>query len=315
MKILANDGIADSGINLLVKSGHEVITTKVAQNKLADYINSSEIDVLLVRSATTARKELIDSCPNLKMIGRGGVGMDNIDVEYAKSKGCEVFNTPGASSNSVAELVFAHMSGLMRHLHDSNRQMPLEGESRFKDLKKAYASGSELRGKKIGIIGFGRIGKAVGKIAFGIGMEIQVHDPFVKNGRFEILFADGQSIKTSAKLLSMDEILKTSDIITLHIGGKTEVIGEKEIEKMKKGSYIINTSRGGVVNEEALDIALESKHLAGAAIDVFNNEPNPAIKLLMNSSISLTPHIGAATKEAQNRIGLELANQIITLSK
>jgi|TARA_B110000444_G_scaffold260755_1_gene309092 D-3-phosphoglycerate dehydrogenase len=315
MKILANDGIADSGITLLVKSGHEVITTKVAQNKLADYINSNQVDVLLVRSATTARKELIDSCPKLKMIGRGGVGMDNIDVEYAKSRGLEVFNTPGASSNSVAELVFAHISGLLRQLHDSNRQMPLEGESRFKDLKKAYASGSELRGKRIGIIGFGRIGKAVGRIAFGVGMEIQVHDPFLENSDFEVHFADGQIINTSAKLLSMDEILKTSDIITLHIGGKAEIIGEKEITKMKEGSYIVNTSRGGVVNEEALDIALESKHLAGAAIDVFNNEPNPAIKLLMNPAISLTPHIGAATREAQNRIGIELASQIIALSK
>ena len=154
MKILANDGIADSATKILEQNGHELIKTNVAQDHLAKYINDKNIDVLLVRSATKARKDLIDACPDLKMIGRGGVGMDNIDVEYARSKSIEVFNTPGASSNSVAELVFAHLGGLLRFLHESNRQMPLEGESRFKDLKKSYAKGMELRGKKIGIIGF-----------------------------------------------------------------------------------------------------------------------------------------------------------------
>ncbi len=315
MKILANDGIADSATKILEQNGHDLIKTNVAQDHLAKYINDKNIDVLLVRSATKAKKDLIDACPNLKIIGRGGVGMDNIDVEYARSKSIEVFNTPGASSNSVAELVFAHLGGLLRFLHESNRQMPLEGDSRFKDLKKSYAKGMELRGKKIGIIGFGRIGKAVARIAYSLGMKVQVHDPFMKNPDFSIEFSDGQKINTTAKSLKLNEILKTSDIITLHIGGTKEIIGEKDIALMKPGSFIVNTSRGGVINEEALDLALENKHLAGAALDVFNNEPQPAIKLLMNPNLSMTPHIGAATIEAQERIGLELANHIITLSK
>ncbi|CAI8346819.1 MAG: Hydroxypyruvate reductase [Owenweeksia sp. TMED14] len=315
MKILANDGIAQSGIDALVSSGHEVLTINVAQDQLVEYINDKKVDVLLVRSATTARKNLIDSCPRLKMIGRGGVGMDNIDVDYARSKGCNVFNTPDASSNSVAELVFAHLSGMMRFLHDSNRQMPLEGESKFKELKKAYGNGSELRGKKIGIIGFGRIGKAVGRIAYGVGMHVQVHDPHIESGDFEVLFSDGQKVSAKAKILNLNEILTSSDIISIHIGGGAEIIGANELAKMKKGAFLINAARGGVINEEALDIALESQQIAGAAIDVFKNEPNPAIKLLMNPSVSLTPHIGAATKEAQDRIGIELANQIIDLSK
>ena len=315
MKILANDGIADSATKILEQNGHDLIKTNVAQDHLAKYINDKNIDVLLVRSATKAKKDLIDACPNLKIIGRGGVGMDNIDVEYARSKSIEVFNTPGASSNSVAELVFAHLGGLLRFLHESNRQMPLEGESRFKDLKKSYAKGMELRGKKIGIIGFGRIGKAVARIAYSLGMKVQVHDPFMKNPDFSIEFSDGQKINTTVKSLKLNEILKTSDIITLHIGGTKEIIGEKDIALMKPGSFLVNTSRGGVINEEALDLALENKHLAGAALDVFNNEPQPAIKLLMNPNLSMTPHIGAATIEAQERIGLELANHIITLSK
>lgn len=315
MKILANDGIADSATKILEKNGHDLIKTNVAQDHLAKYINDKNIDVLLVRSATKAKKDLIDACPNLKMIGRGGVGMDNIDVEYARSKSIEVFNTPGASSNSVAELVFAHLGGLLRFLHESNRQMPLEGESRFKDLKKSYAKGMELRGKKIGIIGFGRIGKAVARIAYSLGMKVQVHDPFMKNPDFSIEFSDGQKINTAAKSLKLNEILKTSDIITLHIGGTKEIIGEKDIALMKSGSFLVNTSRGGVINEEALDLALENKHLAGAALDVFKNEPQPSIKLLMNPNLSMTPHIGAATIEAQERIGLELANHIISLSK
>ena len=315
MKILANDGIADSATKILEQNGHELIKTNVTQDHLAKYINDKNIDVLLVRSATKAKKDLIDACPNLKMIGRGGVGMDNIDVEYARSKSIQVFNTPGASSNSVAELVFAHLGGLLRFLHESNRQMPLEGESRFKDLKKSYAKGMELRGKKIGIIGFGRIGKAVARIAYSLGMKVQVHDPVMKNSDFSIEFSDGQKIDTAAKSLNLNEILKTSNVITLHIGGTKEIIGEKELALMKPGSFIVNTSRGGVINEEALDVALENKHLAGAALDVFNNEPQPAIKLLMNPNLSMTPHIGAATVEAQERIGLELANNIISLSK
>ena len=189
MKILANDGISQSGIDNLEKNGFEVLTTNVAQEQLIDFINNNKIDALLVRSATTARKELIDSCSNLKLIGRGGVGMDNIDVDYAKSKGIHVINTPAASSASVAELVFAHLYGCVRFLHDSNRNMPLEGEANFKGLKKAYSKGIELRGKTIGIIGFGRIGQEVAKIALGVGMNVIASDKFITEANIEINFS------------------------------------------------------------------------------------------------------------------------------
>src|SRR5210317_393045 len=180
MKILANDGISQSGIDALRNNGFEVITVNVAQEQLVEYINSNDIVGLLVRSATTARKELIDQCPGLKLIGRGGVGMDNIDVDYARSKGLHVINTPAASSHSVAELVFGHFYGLARFLHNSNRDMPLEGDANFKGLKKAYAKGTELKGKTLGVLGFGRIGQATAKVAIGAGMKVVAYDPFIK---------------------------------------------------------------------------------------------------------------------------------------
>ena len=176
MKILANDGISAVGISALQTAGFDVETTKVAQEQLANYINDQNVVGLLVRSATQVRKELIDSCPGLKLIGRGGVGMDNIDVDYAKSKGLHVINTPAASSESVAELVFAHLFGSVRFLHDANRNMPLEGDSNFKKLKKLYAKGTELKGKTLGILGFGRIGQATARIALGTGMKVIYHD-------------------------------------------------------------------------------------------------------------------------------------------
>lgn len=307
MTILANDGMSNEGINLLERSGHVVITTKVAQDQLATYINENNVEALIVRSATTARKDLIDACPNLKVIGRGGVGMDNIDVKYANSKGIHVFNTPASSSDSVAELVFAHISGMLRFLHDSNGRLTDEN---FNDLKKAYSKGSEMRGKNIGIIGFGRIGKAVAKVAYGVGMNVIAHDPWADNGVFEVTFADGQSIKTTAQMVSLEELLQFSDIVTIHIAGRDEIIGTEEIATMPKGSYIVNAARGGVVNESALLEAVENGHLAGAALDVFVNEPNPNPELLFNLKFSVTPHIGAATVEAQDRIGVELANGI-----
>ncbi len=311
MIVLANDGIAPAGQAKLEAAGHTVLTTKVAQEQLADFLNAEQVDVLLVRSATTARAALIDACPGLKMIGRGGVGMDNIDVDYAQSKGVKVFNTPAASSESVAELVFAHLSGLLRFLPDSNRMMPLEGETKFDGLKKAYGKGLELRGKTLGIIGFGRIGRAVARQAYGLGMHVVAHDPFVTDGSFEVTFADGQTLQTSARMLSLSDLLSTADAVSIHIAGKAEVLGAAELAQMKKGAFLVNAARGGVVNEEALLNALDQGHLAGAALDVFTNEPTPHVNLLMHEKLSLTPHIGAATEEAQDRISTELADTII----
>ena len=314
MKILANDGVSQSGIDVLTEAGFEVITTNVAQEQLINYINENKIKVLLVRSATTARKELIDSCPGLKIIGRGGVGMDNIDVEYAREKGLSVINTPAASSSSVAELVFAHLFGGVRFLYDSNRNMPLEGESNFKGLKKAYAKGIELRGKTIGIIGFGRIGQEVAKIALGLGMNVVAADKYMDAAEIEVSLFNGTSLKVSIETISIESVLKQSDFISLHVPAQKDyVIGSKEFSMMKDGSAIINAARGGVIDEVALVSALDSNKLAFACLDTFENEPKPEVKLLMHPKISLTPHIGAATLEAQDRIGVELGQQIISI--
>ena len=316
MKILANDGISQSGIDALQQGGFEVITTKVAQVQLEKFINEHQIDAILVRSATQVRQELIDACPSIKLIGRGGVGMDNIDVDYAKDQGLHVINTPAASSSSVAELVFAHLFGMVRFLHQSNREMPLEGDSRFKDLKKAYAAGSELRGKKIGIIGFGRIGQEVAKIALGLGMEVIANDHFTESAPITVEFFNGQRITIPIETTNLDTLLKESDFISLHVPvQESYVIGKKEIEKMKTGVGIVNAARGGVIDEMALINAIETEKVRFAGLDVFEKEPAPEIQLLMNPELSLTPHIGAATIEAQDRIGTELATQIIALLK
>ena len=313
-KILANDGISQSGIDVLTEAGYEVITTNVAQEQLISYINENKIAVLLVRSATTARKDLIDSCPDLKVIGRGGVGMDNIDVAYAREKGLNVINTPAASSSSVAELVFAHLFGGVRFLYDSNRNMPLEGESNFKGLKKAYAKGIELRGKTIGIIGFGRIGQEVAKIALGVGMKVIAADKYMDAAELSVELFDGSSLSVKIETIPVADVLEQSDYISLHVPAQKDyVIGKKEFGNMKSGAAIINAARGGVIDEVALVEALDNNKLAFACLDTFENEPKPEITLLMHPKISLTPHIGAATLEAQDRIGVELGEQIISI--
>ena len=316
MKILANDGISANGVEELEAAGFEVSTVTVAQEQLENYINKEGIVALLVRSATKVRKDLIDACPSLKIIGRGGVGMDNIDVEYAREKGLHVINTPAASSKSVAELVFAHLFSGVRFLYDSNRNMPLDGDSKFKVLKKAYAKGTELRGKTLGVIGFGRIGQATAKIGLGLGMKVIAHDPFMQKATVTVPFFDGQSVNFNIDIESKETVLKEADFLSLHVPAQKEfVIGAAEIELMKEGAGLVNAARGGVVDEVAMVEALKSGKLGFAGIDTFENEPTPAVQVLMTPNVSLTPHIGAATTQAQKRIGSELATQIISILK
>ena len=314
MKILANDGLSEKAIKTLEGAGFEVLTTKVAQNQLANFINEEHVEILLVRSATQAKRDLIDACPALKLIGRGGVGMDNIDVTYAREKGIKVINTPNASSHSVAELTFAHLFSGVRFLYDANRNMPLEGDTRFNELKKDYSKGYELKGKTLGIIGLGRIGKAVATIALGLGMKVIAYDPEQQEATITLSFFDGRSLDFVIKTISKEEVLKQADFITLHIPAQKEaVIGEKEFQQMKDGVGIINVARGGVIDEEALLHALEHEKVAFAGLDVFVGEPTPSIRILMHPGVSLSPHIGAATLEAQERVGDELAEQIIEM--
>lgn len=311
-KILANDGIDAVGKALLEKAGFEVITEKVTQESLASAINEKGYVALTVRSATKVRKDLIDSCPGLKVIGRGGVGMDNIDVEYARDKGIQVINTPAASSNSVAELVFAHAFNAVRFLYDSNRLMPAQGAEKFEDLKKKFAKGVELRGKTFGIIGFGRIGQNVAKMALGLGMKVLAFDPFVKEAEIKIeIEGITKDLSVTIKTTDMQTVLSQSDIITFHVpGGK--LITKEQIAGMKNNVILINTARGGVIDETDLVEGLNSGKISHACLDVFENEPKPSSVILSHPKISLTPHIGAATNEAQERIGVELAEKLIS---
>jgi D-3-phosphoglycerate dehydrogenase len=313
-RILANDGIDPIGKELLEKAGFQVDTTHIPQDQLSEGLKN--YDGITVRSATKVRKELIDACPNIKLIGRGGVGMDNIDVDYARSKGLAVVNTPAASSLSVAELVFAHLFTGIRFLQDSNRKMPVEGNTKFNDLKKAYAKGIELRGKKIGIIGFGRIGRETAKVALGLGMEVLAYDLFDIPKELEVIIGTDIRVNVPIKVVTVEQLIKESDFISLHVPfSEKPVLGKEEFESMKNGVGVVNCSRGGTIDEDALIDALNSGKVAFAGLDVFDNEPTPRQDLLNHPKVSLTPHIGASTNEAQERIGTELANLIIDFFK
>jgi len=312
MKILANDGISKSGISALENAGYTVITDKVEQEDLINYINKENIGILLVRSATTARKDMIDACPGLKLLGRGGVGMDNIDVQYARDNGRIVINTPAASSQSVAELVMGHMFAISRFLNDSYKNI---GIGNFNALKKNYGKGVELKGKNLTIVGFGRIGQSLAEYAIGCGMNVTAVDMFTEPRSLNIQLGNGLSVNTSiTPITSLEEGIKNADYISLHVPKQADgsaVITKKEFEMMKDGVRIVNAARGGVINEDDLLEVLNSNKVAGIALDVFENEPDPRKDLLNHPKIACTPHIGAATNEAQDRIGTELAASII----
>lgn len=313
LKVLANDGIHADGKAMMENAGIQVDTTKIPQEELMDKLN--DYDGIIVRSATKVRQDLIDACPNLKVIARGGVGLDNIDVQYANDKGIPVYNTPAASSLSVAELALGHMLTLSRSLHNANRQMPIEGAENFKALKKSYSGGMELAGKTLGIIGLGRIGQAMARIALAMRMKVMPVDRMVKEATINIdLFSnDDVGLSVKLKTVPMETMLRECDFLTIHVpfsGGKP-IIGREEMAMMKQGAVIINTSRGGVVDEASLIESIEAGHIGGAGLDVFVGEPSPDPRLLNMDRISVSPHIGASTQEAQRNIGIELAEKII----
>ena len=313
MRVHVNDGIADSARLALEEEGFKVTTQNVPQDQLAAYIGKENVEILLVRSATKVRRELLDSCPGLRVVGRGGVGLDNIDVAYARGKGVEVINTPAASSISVAELVMAHMFTMMRDLYKANRLMPQKGATDFKALKKAYEKGAELRGKTLGVIGFGRIGKWTARYALGVGMRVIYVDNSATADAIDMELG-GQTVRVPVKMVTMDELLAKADVISLHVPAQSDgrpVLGADELARTKRGVVIVNTARGGSVDEDALLQALASGRVKAAALDVFTNEPTPRTDLLSNENISLSPHIGAATAEAQDRVGQELVDRLV----
>jgi len=312
--ILANDGIDAAGKAILEKEGHTVLTDKVPQENLLSFINEKQVKALLVRSATKVRKDIIDACEGLDVIGRAGVGMDNIDVAYAREQGKTVLNTPGASSQSVAELVFAHLFGVSRFIGDAAREMPLHGATKFNDLKKTYSNGFELKGKTLGIIGFGRIGQSTATIALGLGMNVLPFDPSVNEVTLELdFFHTDDTFSIEYKTVALEEVLRKSDFISIHVPGTKDgraIIGKEEIEMMKNGVVLVNTARGGMIDESALLEGLDSGKVAYACLDVFVNEPTPGEALLKHPRVSATPHIGGSTREAQERIGIELATLV-----
>ena len=312
MKILVNDGLQRSGIELLEKAGYTVDTNSIPQADLIVRLN--EYDAIIVRSATQVRTDLIQASPNLKVIGRGGVGLDNIDVDFAKSKNIAVLNTPAASSRSVAELAMAHLFGIVRSLPAANKAMSLDGVSDFGALKKSASKGIELQGKKLGLIGFGRIGRATASIALGCGMEILAYDPFFTEGNvtLDLHPVYKHEFSINVKTVSKEELLANADFISLHIpGGQGYVLDTPEFEQMKDGVGVVNCARGGTINEAALLAAIKSGKVKYAATDVFEKEPPVNTDILRMNAVGLSPHIGASTEEAQERVGVELAQNII----
>ncbi len=295
-RVLATDGMAKGAVAKLQSLGYEVVQEFYEPEVLAEKVK--EFDVLVVRSATKVRVPIIDAAAaagRLKIIIRGGVGVDNIDVAYAEEKGIMVRNTPNSSSASVAELVIAHMLALSRFVAIANVTMR-EG----KWEKSAY-KGMELTGKTLGVFGMGRIGRETAKRATALGMKVIYTDR-----------ADAQGVPYER--FEADELLAKSDFITFHIPaqkGQPPMVNAEFLAKMKDGAFLINTARGSLIDENALCDALDSGKLAGAGLDVYQEEPCKNERLLHHAKVSLTPHIGGTTKEAQDRIGDEIV-QIIT---
>ena len=298
MKILICDKTEKEYIEQIRAAGLTVdvrddITAEELPNVLPAY------DGMVVRSRTKVRQPLINVCPNLKVIVRGGVGLDTIDHEYARSKGIEVINTPLASSASVAELAIGYMFALARSLYKVTSSMKAER------WDKKLFEGDEISGKMLGIIGYGNIGKETAKRALALGMKVIAYDPYV-------------SSLNGVKLVTFDELLAQSDYISLHVPKTKEtanMIGSEQFARMKNSVRIINCSRGGIINEDALYEALTSGKVAGAALDVFSEEPPTNWKLLKLDNVIGSPHIGASTKEAQARVGAEVAAKLIEFAK
>ncbi|HCA80576.1 MAG TPA: 3-phosphoglycerate dehydrogenase [Bacteroidetes bacterium] len=297
MKVLITDGISPEGAKILTDAGHDVDQVKFTPEELL--ANIAKYDCIIVRSATKVTKDVIEAGKNLKVIGRGGVGLDNIDVECAKSKNLKVLNTPGASAISVAELAIAHMFALGRFLNVSKMEM-VAG----KWPKKEYSKGIELSGKTLGVMGFGSIGKEVARRGLGLGMKVIAYDPVFTPADFVV------------QTTTREKLLAESDFITLHIPLDKKsgpAIGKQEFEMMKKGAIVVNCARGGVVDESALLEALESGKLAGAGLDVFANEPPAEAQqaLMKHPKVSVSPHVGGSTVEGQERVGIEIAQRVV----
>ncbi len=316
MRVLANDGISEAGKKAFEEAEIELLENRVFPEHLSKFINENQIDVLLV-AQTPVDSDLIDECPGLKIIGKLGIEMDNIDVEYAQEKGIEVINTSKSVSRSVAEMVFAHLFALVRNLHESNRMMPLEGDTQFITLKKAYQNSLEIEGKTLGIIGANDNAKEVAKMAISLGMKVKIYSEQPASINIPLSFFDGQKVDFKIDTTTdLEEILAKSDFISLH---ETEVDGYlidyPQFEMMKEGVFIINVENSNIMNEVSLLEAIDNEIVAGAALDVFENQPNPELTLLMSPALSLSPNVASITNDFQEKAGIELAEQLKELKK
>lgn len=315
MKILV-EHITSSAKKILEAKNFEVLEVTVAQNQLENYINTNGINAIIVDNSVEIQEDIIENCTSLKLIASKTEISDNIDIHYAINNGLQVIRPNNATVNASAELVFAHLFGIARFLHISNREMPLEGDFRFKELQKSFADGIELRGKKLGLIGFDSIGQQVAKIAIGLGMHVIAYDNKITEAPIELEFFNGQKTTVVIETSDIDTVFSESDFISIHLYDDEEyVITSKEFDKMKTGVGIINICKGGVINEVDLINAIKSKKVLCAGLDVFENSPTPAIQLLMNPELSLTPSIARSTVQSKVKIDEELAYKITTLLK
>ena len=313
MKILANEGLSTEATAILIEKNIDVITNKVAQEQLIPFINSNNIDVLIVRNATKIRLNLLLECPTLKVICKGGNKLEKeIELQISAS-GKELVYAEESTAVAIAEMVFAHLFSCARMLYDANRLMPLEGDSNFESLQKGFASGQELRGKTLGIIGFNASGKEVAKYATALGMRVLISDSTAENPEVTVDFYSGQTVSVTLEDVERNVLLANADYISLHIDEQEDyVISKADFDLMKDGVGIINCAFGRALNEVDLIAALEEEKVLFAGIDRFEEEPNPAIQVLMHPQISLSPNIARSSIEVQERADLEFAKVLLS---
>ncbi len=316
IRVLITDGLDEMAVAQLRQRGYEVIEGLPEGVSLSAFLSRAPVHCLVVRSATRVTPTVIDAgLPTLRLIVRAGIGLDNIAVQYAESRGVRVLNTPGASVRSVAELALAHMLVLARNLHRSNRAMPARGATHFAQLKKEYARTSvELAGKTLLIVGLGRIGKEVARLAFLLGMKVRAYDPHVPVATFVFTFpeADNAQFTWTLRTEPLEAVLPEADFISVHTPAlKRPVFTEAHFEQMKEGVCIINCARGGVVPESLLKRYVRLGKVRAFGLDVYEGEPTPDEELLRMDEGSFSPHVGASTRDAQWRVGMEVVDRIV----
>lgn len=312
MKILANDGLHEKAINLLESKGFEVIMTKVAQEQVANYINKNNIEILIISKATRVDEKLINNTNNLKAVAKLSDDFEDIDLVASKKQKIKLFKANHATIQSKAEIIIAHLLTGAKQLHQTNRELPLEGDTNFKELHKYFSQGHEIKGKTIGLIGIDEIGIAVAKLAIGLGMNVIYYHPTKQSITFEINILNLHKIKINLNSIDKEIVLQSADYISIHLEEEQSyIIDEKAFGLLKKGVGLVNIQRGKIIDEVALIDALNDNSLSFAGLDAFENQPFPEIQLLMHPKISMSPNIASNNENTEEKIGMEVANLLI----